>query len=271
LTIKNEGKSAMNKVRLILAGACAVVLLAVIPVRAEVKTQTVNYKIGNADFEGYLAYDIRKQGKQPGVLIFPAWTGISNNEMEHARRLAQLGFVAFVADTYGKGIRPTLPKEAGAEAAKYMKDRTLYRERARAGLEQLLKVPAVDTRRIAAIGYCFGGAGALELARSGADIKAVVVFHADLTSPTPQDDSNIKGHVLALHGADDPIVPAAEREKFAQEMRNAHVDWQLVIYGGAMHCFTDARASDTSHGCAYNAEAEKRSWRAMHDFFQDTL
>jgi len=262
----------MIKIRLALIGACAIVLLATAPVRAEVKTQTVNYKIGNADFEGYLAYDTGKQGKRPGVVIFPAWTGISDNEREHARRLAQLGYVAFVADTYGKGVHPTPPKEAGAEAGKYMKNRDLYREHARAGLEQLLKVPVVDTHRIAAIGYCFGGAGALELARSGANIKAVVVFHADLTSPTPQDDGNIKGRVLALQGADDPIVPVAEREKFAQEMRDAHVDWQLVLYGGAMHCFTDAGAgSDTSHGCAYNAEAEKRSWQAMHDFFHDTL
>lgn len=262
----------MNKLPLVMVGACAMVLLAAAPVRAEVKTQTVNYKIGNSDFEGYLVYDTGQQGKQPGAVIFPAWTGISDNELEHARRLAQLGYVAFVADTYGKGIHPTPPKEAGAEAAKYMKDRNLYREHARAALEQLSKVPAVDTRRIAAIGYCFGGTGALELARSGADIKAVVVFHADLTSPTPRDDSNIKGRVLALHGADDPLVPAAEREKFEKEMRDAHVDWQLVIYGGAMHCFTDAGAgSDPSHGCAYNAEAEKRSWQAALDFFRDTL
>ena len=113
---------------------------------------------------------------------------------------------------------------------------------------------------------------ALELARSGANIKTVAVFHADLTSPTPQDDRNIKGRVLALHDADDPIVPAAEREKFEKEMRDARVDWQLVTYGGAVHCFTDAKAgTDLSHGCAYNAEAEKRSWQAMRDLFRETL
>jgi dienelactone hydrolase len=262
----------MNKLQLVLVGACAMVLLAAAPARAEVKTQTVDYKIGNADFEGYLAYDAGKQGKQPGVVIFPAWTGISDNEREHARRLAQLGYVAFVADIYGKGVHPTPPKEAGAEAGKYMKDRNLYRAHARAGLEQLAKVPSVDTRRIAAIGYCFGGAGALELARSGAELKAVAVFHAGLTSPTPQDANNIKARVLALHGADDPLVPAADREKFEKEMRDAHVNWQLVVYGGAVHCFTDARAgSDPSHGCAYNADAEKRSWQATLDFFRDTL
>ena len=262
----------MGKRWLVLVGACGNLLLAMTLVHAEVKVQTVDYKIGNTAFEGYLAYDTSKQGKQPAVVIYPAWTGISDNEQEHAKRLAELGYVVFVADTYGKGIHPKPPKEAAAEASKYMKDRNLYRQHARAGLEQLSKIPSVDTRRLAAIGYCFGGAGALELARSGADIKAVVVFHADLTSPTPEDDKNIKGHVLALHGADDPIVPASEREKFEKEMRDARVDWQLITYGGAVHCFTDAHAgSDPSHGCAYNAETEERSWRAMLDFFRDAL
>ncbi len=261
----------MNKRWLVTFGAC-VSLLAVTVGHAEVRVQPVDYKIGDSEFEGYLAYDTSKQGKQPGVVIYPAWTGISDNEREHAKRLAELGYVAFVADTYGKGIHPKPPKEAGAEASKYMKDRNLYREHARAGLQQLTKVPSVDARRIAAIGYCFGGAGALELARSGADIKAVVVFHANLVSPTPADNKNIKGRVLALHGADDPIAPAAEREKFEKEMRDARVDWQLVTYGGAVHCFTDAHAgSDLSHGCAYNAEAERRSWQAMVNFFQDAL
>jgi dienelactone hydrolase len=202
----------MRKLCLVTVGACIAVLLATNLVRAEIKVQTIDYKIGNNEFEGYLAYDTGKQGKQPGVVIYPAWTGISDNEREHARRLAELGYVAFVADTYGKGIHPTPPKGASAEASKYMKDRDLYRQHARAALEQLAKVPGVDTSRLAAIGYCFGGAGALELARSGADVKAVVVFHADLSSPTPEDDKSIKGRVLALHGADDPIVPASERE-----------------------------------------------------------
>ena len=130
------------------------------------------------------------------------------------------------------------------EAGRYMKDRNLYRAHAQAALAQLAKNPMVDANRIAAIGYCFGGAGALELARSGANLKAVVVFHADLTSPTPDDDKNIKGRVLALHGADDPIVPQAEREKFEKEMRDARLDWQLVTYSNAMHCFTDAEAGN---------------------------
>jgi len=262
----------MRKPWRVTIGVCIIIALATTMVRAEIKIQTVDYRIGKSEFEGYLAYDPGKQGKQAAVVIYPAWTGISDNEREHAQRLAELGYIAFVADTYGKGIHPKPPKEAGAEASKYMNDRGLYRQHARAALDQLAKITAVDPSRIAAIGYCFGGTGALELARSGAEVKAVVVFHADLTSPTPEDDKNIKGRVLALHGADDPIVPAVEREKFENEMRAAHVDWQLVTYGGAVHCFTDAHAgNDLSHGCAYNAEAEQRSWRAMLDFFREAL
>jgi dienelactone hydrolase len=153
-----------------------------------------------------------------------------------------------------------------------MKDRNLYRAHAQAALDQLKKNPMVDPSKIAAIGYCFGGAGALELARSGADVKAVVVFHANLDTPTPQDANNIKGRVLALQGGDDPIVKPEERAGFEKEMRDARVDWALVTYGGTMHCFTDRGAgSDTSHGCAYNAESERRSWVTMRDFFHETF
>jgi dienelactone hydrolase len=264
----------MQKAKLIVMGVAMAfaVVMAGSGARAAIKTQVVDYTIDGKPFEGFLAYNDAKKGKMPGVVVFPAWTGISDNERQHAKRLAQLGYVAFVADTYGKGINPKPPKDSAAQAGIYMKDRGLYREHAQAALDQLTKLPMVDATHIAAIGYCFGGAGALELARSGAPLKAVVVFHADLTSPTPDDDKNIKGRVLALQGADDPVVPEAERQKFADEMRAAHVDWQLVTYGGTVHCYTDAAAgSDTSHGCAYNAQSEQRSWVAMRDVFQTTL
>lgn len=242
------------------------------PAHAAIKTQTVDYTIGDAPFEGYLAYDDAKKGKRPGVVVFSAWSGISDNERAHAQRLAKLGYVVFVADTYGKGVHPTQPKDAAAEAGKYMRNRNLYRERSRAALDQLRGNPMVDPARIAAIGYCFGGMGALELARSGADVKAVVVFHANLNSPNPQDAKNIKGRVLALQGADDPNVTAAERANFENEMRDARVDWQLVAYGGTVHCFTDPKVgNDPSKGCAYNAELEQRSWVAMLDLFRETI
>jgi dienelactone hydrolase len=240
--------------------------------QAAVQVKTVDYKQGDATLEGWLVYDDAKQGKRPGVVVFPAWNGPSDDEKEDAERLAKMGYVAFVADVYGKGIRPSTPKDAGAEAGKYMKDRTLLRQRAEAAFEQLSHNPMVDTAHMAAIGYCFGGAGALDLARSGAPLKITVAFHGDLTSPTPQDDNNIKGRVLALHGADDTIVGPQAQEAFKKEMTAAHVNWTLVLYGGAVHAFTEkSSGNDPSKGAAYNANADKLSWEAMTQAFKDTL
>ena len=251
----------------------AVFALAAWQANAAIKTQTVDYKIGNDNFEGYLAYDDAAKGKRPGVVIYPAWTGISDNEREHAERLAKLGYVAFVADIYGKGIHPKPPQESGQMSGKYVNDRNLYREHVKAGLDQLAKNPMVDAKRIAAMGYCFGAVGALELARTGADIKDVVLFHvSNVASPTPDDNKNIKAHLLVLQGQDDPNTPPDKTADFEKNMEAAHVDLQYVSYSGTAHCYTDDKAgSDMSHGCAYNAESEKRSWQAMSDLFKTTL
>ena len=254
---------------------CAVALLgffAYMPAHAALKTKTVDYQINGGTFEGYWAYDDAKKGKRPGVVMFPAFMGFSDNEKEHADRLAMLGYAVFVADVYGKGIRPTNGKDAGAESAKYTGNRPLLRERVEAGLAQLKANPMVDPNHIGVIGYCFGGASALELARDGAPVEAVVVFHANLSNPTPDNAKNIKGHILALQGADDPIVPLAAREAFEKEMRDAHVDFELVAYANTVHAYTDKHAgNDNSKGAAYNAESEKRSWIAMKDFFTEYL
>jgi dienelactone hydrolase len=173
---------------------------------------------------------------------------------------------------YGKGVRPKDTKEAGAEAGKYKGNRPLMRTRIAAALDWLKKNPNVDTKRIAAIGYCFGGTTVLELARSGADIAGVVSFHGGLDSPTPADAKNIKCKVLVLHGADDPYVPAAEVAGFEDEMRKAGVDWTLISYGGAVHSFTNPDAgTDNSKGAAYNERADRRSWEAMKTFFAEIL
>jgi len=240
--------------------------------RAAVKVQTVDYKQGDTTLEGWLVYDDAKQGKRPGIVIFPAHNGPTDEEKAVAERIAKMGDVAFVADIYGKGVRPKNPKDAGAEMGKYMKDRGLLRQRAVAAFDQLRNNPMVNTAHLAAIGYCFGGAGALDLARSGAPLKLTVAFHGVLTSPTPQDDANIKGRVLALHGADDPIVNAQQQDQFKKEMTAAHVNWDLVLYGGAVHAFTEHSAgNDNSKGAAYNANADKLSWEAMTQAFKDSL
>ncbi|MDB6035178.1 MAG: Dienelactone hydrolase [Verrucomicrobiales bacterium] len=245
-------------------------LLSALTIRAEVRTKVVEYQQGDTTLEGVVVYDDAVTGKRPGVLVVHQWKGLGDYEKKRAEMLAKLGYAVVAADIYGKGVRPDNPKDAGAMAGKYKSDRALLRARANAGLELLKKQPQVDATRLAAMGYCFGGTTALELARSGADIKGVVSFHGALNTPTPEDAKNIKGKILALHGADDPFVPLAEVTAFEEEMRKAHVDWQLVAYGNSVHSFTDWGAgSDNSKGAAYNEKADKRSWEAMKTFFAE--
>jgi dienelactone hydrolase len=237
---------------------------------AAVKTRVVEYRQGGTILEGYLAWDDAVQGRRPGVLVVHEWTGLGDYAKSRARMLAEMGYVAFAADIYGQGVRPKTPQEAMAASGKYKNDRNLMRARVLAGIEELRSSPLCDPKRVAAIGYCFGGTCVLELARSGADIAGVVSFHGGLDTPTPEDAKNIKCKVLVLHGGDDPHVPAKDVEAFENEMRAGGVDWQLVIYGGAVHAFTNpASGSDTSRGAAYDEKADRRSWQAMKAFFAE--
>jgi len=264
----------MNKTRFAsIALCCLFVALGVLQTRsaqAAIKTQTVEYKQGDTTLEGFLAYDDSIQSKRPGIIVVPGWNGVDDSGKMRAQMLAQLGYVAFVADVYGKGIRPSTSKEAAQEAGKYSRNRPLYRARMQAALDVLRRLHSSAIGKLAAIGYCFGGAGALELARSGADVAGVVTFHGDLSTPTPQDARNIKGRVLVLHGADDPAVPLKAVEALEKEMSDAKVDWQVVLYSGTVHSFTSPSAgNDNSRGSAYNERADKRSWIAMQDFFRE--
>ena len=240
--------------------------------RAELRTETVEYKQGDTTLEGYLAYDTSFTGKRPGILVVHQWKGLSDYEKRRAGMLAKLGYVAFCADIYGKAIRPQTTQDAGAQAGKYKGDRQLLRARVNAGLDTLKKNELVDPKRVAAIGYCFGGTTVIELARSGAELKGVVSFHGGLDSPTPADGKNIKCKILACHGADDPFVPAKDLAAFEDEMRSAKVDWQLVKYGGAVHSFTDwGMDGKALPGAQYNEAADKRSWEAMKEFFGENF
>jgi dienelactone hydrolase len=230
----------------------------------------VEYKQGNTTLEGYLAFDDAFSGKRPGVMVVHEWTGLGDYAKQRANQLAKLGYVAFAADIYGKGIRPNNPKDAAAQATIYRQDRPLMRDRAKAGLAVLQQNPLVDPQRIAAIGYCFGGGTVLELARSGAPVAGVVSFHGNLDTPKAEDAKNIKGKVLVLHGADDPYVPQEQVSAFAKEMDAANVDWQMVTYGETVHSFTNPEAgNDPTKGVAYNAKADRRSWGAMKQFFAE--
>ena len=239
--------------------------------QAGVVTKTIEYRQGDTPLEGYLAYDDSIKGKRPGVLVIHEWTGLGAYEKKRAEQLAALGYVAFAADIYGKGVRPSTPELAGKEAAKYRgADRTLIRARAAAGLDTLVGFPEVDPGRLAVIGYCFGGTAALELARSGANLRGTVSFHGGLDTPVPADALKIRGKVLALHGGDDPHVPPEQVAAFQQEMRLAKVDWQMNYYGGAVHSFTNPKSgNDPTKGVAYDEKADRRSWEAMRLFFNE--
>lgn len=237
----------------------------------KIKTQVIEYKEGNTVLEGYLAMPEKITGKVAGVLVVHDWTGVGPYVKRRADELAKMGYVAFAADIYGKGVRPQ-PPEAGQVAGKFKSDRKLLRARAIAGLDYLKSNEFVDTKKTIAIGYCFGGTTVLELARSGADVSGIVSFHGGLDSPTPEDGKNIKTKVLVLHGADDPYVPEKDITAFQKEMRDNKVDWQMIYYGDAVHAFSLTEAGNKKEtGAAYNELADKRSWEHMKLFFHEIL
>jgi dienelactone hydrolase len=252
----------------------AILFLLSAPAMADLVERTVDYQEGETTLEGFHVYDDAIDGKRPGILIIHQWTGLTDYEKGRARQLAEMGYNVFAADIYGKGIRPQ-PPEAGQHAGKYKGDPDLYRSRLTAGLEVLRKDSRTEEARIAAIGYCFGGTGVLELARSGADIAGVVSFHGGLAAGEGKEAAKngvkgVKASILVCHGIDDPYVPESEISGFREEMNTAGADWQFIGYSGAVHAFTQKMAgNDNSKGAAYNAAADQRSWRHMKVFFDE--
>jgi len=248
------------------------VSLSILPVLAlgapSVEGRTVTYTSGGEKMEGYVAYQPALSSVRPGILIVHQWAGLTEYEKMRARQLAELGYVAFCVDIYGQGVRPETAAERGKQAGFYKGNRPLFRERLASGLKELTMMKNVDKKQVAVIGYCFGGTGALELARSGADVKGAVSFHGGLDNPTPENAKNIGAKVLVLHGADDPFVPKAQVEAFKAEMKAAKKPFEFVAYPGAVHSFTHKDAgNDPKTGAAYNEEADKKSWSAMLSFF----
>jgi dienelactone hydrolase len=235
----------------------------------QAQLKTVAYLEGNQKLEGFLATPTKPNAKKAGIIVLHAWMGISDHEKESAEKLAKLGYYSFVADVYGLGNKPENTDEAGKLAGYYKTDFTSYQNRIQLAIDQLVKAGA-NADEIAVIGYCFGGTGAIEAARGGLKVKGVVSFHGGLGKDGNRLAKPITAKVLALHGADDPYVPAKEVSAFEDEMRTSNADWQLNIYANAVHAFTHKDAgTDNSKGAAYNEKADKRSWEAMKIFFDE--
>jgi dienelactone hydrolase len=245
------------------------VLLVSLPAQGAVVSRSVEYKHGDTVLKGYLAHDDARVGKRPGVLVVHEWWGLNDYIRSRVNKLARLGYVAFALDMYGKDVWTTDPSKA-KELMSHLMGSPLLRERANAGLEILRKNQLVDLKRIAAIGYCFGGTTVFELAYSGANVAGVVSFHGGLPAPQPEDEGRIKARILAFHGADDGFVSADKITAFQEGMRKAGADWQMVYFGGAVHGFTNPGADKFGiKGIAYNRKADQRSWSYMQVFFKE--
>jgi dienelactone hydrolase len=235
-------------------------------------TESIEYKADGERRVGFLAVDRTRSGKRPGVLIAHEASGVSEVVKQRARRLAGLGYVAFALDYVGEGVVLTDMKASLAVVAKYMDAPERIRAIGQASLDILRAQPEVDAHKLAAIGYCYGGTAALELARSGADIACTVGFHSGLATRRPDDARNIKGKVLVCIGAEDPLVTPEQRLAFEEEMRAGKVDWRIYLFGNTVHGFTNPEADRLQHpALAYNRASDERSFRAMRDLFDETF
>lgn len=238
---------------------------------SNIEGQEVTYQAGGLTMKGFLAYDKTRSGKRPGVLVVHEWWGHNDYARRRARMLAQLGYTALAVDMYGDGKRAEHPDDAGKFASEAMQSMDVAKARFLAAMDLLKAHETTDPTRIAAIGYCFGGAVVLNMARLGVDLRGVVSFHGSLATSTPAQPGTVKAKVLVCHGADDTFIPAEHVANFKKEMEAAGVDYQFESYPGAVHSFTsteaDALAKKFNLNIAYNADADKKSWQAMQDFF----
>jgi len=247
------------------------ILSIIITTSASAQLKKVEYKDDAQVLSGLSAIPKKANTNKPGVLILPAWKGIDAHSEEVATELSAMGYYAFVADIYGVDKRPKDGKEAGEKAGFYKKNITEYQKRISLALTELVKQGA-NADNIIVIGYCFGGTGAIEAARTNMKVKGVISFHGGLGKDASRQINPISPKVLVLHGADDSYVPEAEIKAFQDEMRSSKADWQMNYYANAVHAFTEKSAgNDNSKGAAYNELADKRSWEAMKVFFKEVF
>lgn len=231
----------------------------------------IEYQHDDVLLEGLLATGDDSTGPVPGVVIAHAWGGRGELEEATARRLAELGYAGFALDMFGKGVRGSNREENSALIGPFLEDRKLLQERIGLAVETVRAQPEVDAERIAAIGYCFGGLCVLDLARSGATVAGVVSLHGLFAPPDPAPDRPITAKVLALHGHEDPMVPVEAVNQLEAELTAAGADWQIHVYGGTMHAFTNPKANDPDFGTVYSETADRRAWSSLKSFLAEVL
>lgn len=236
-----------------------------------IQVRQVEYKDGGTILEAHVAWDEAVHGARPGVLVSHAWGGRTEFEDRKAELLAELGYVGFALDLYGKGVTGSDPDENSALMQPFLDDRSMLQRRMQLALDQLRGTKDVDGERLAAIGFCFGGLCVLDLARSGANLRGVVSFHGLLSSPGNTDGNTVKAKALVLHGWQDPLATPDQLLAFTEEMQGLGADWQLNAYGNSMHAFTNPNANDPAEGMLYDPAADHRSWDAMQLFLKEVF
>ncbi|QJD30207.1 dienelactone hydrolase family protein [Methylococcus geothermalis] len=236
-----------------------------------VQTRDIDYRHADTLLSGFLVYDDDLSLPRPAVLISHAWGGRDEFVCNKARRLAELGYVAFALDMYGKGVLGEGPEQNARLMQPFVSDRGLLQARIIAALDTLRALPEVDPARIAAMGFCFGGLCVLDLARTGADLRGVISFHGLFTPPGNTAGRKIRAKVLVLHGYDDPMAPPDQVIALGRELTEAGADWQIHMYGHTRHAFTNPLANDPAFGTVYDPVADRRSWQAMQNFLTEVL
>lgn len=235
------------------------------------KTENIEYHDGDNLLEGYLAYDDKVTGKRPAVLVAHDWSGRNEFACQKAKNLAELGYVGFALDMFGKGIIGNTKEEKSALIQPFVQDRKALLNRLLKAVETVKQLEMVDAQKISMIGFCFGGLCALDLARSGADVKGTVSFHGILSAPEGLPKHQIKSKVLVLHGFDDPMATPEQAIAFGHEMTEAKANWELNMYGNVVHAFTNPQANDKDFGTVFNEQANQRSWVAMKNFLTEVF
>ena len=246
-------------------------LLITISAAGAIRSEAVEYKQGETALQGFVYWDDAVQGKRPGIVVVHEWFGVNDFSKSRAEMLAKMGYVALAADIYGKGVNAKNVEEAAQMSGMYKSNRALLRQRVAAAVETLRKNPNVNGAKIGGIGFCFGGTTVLELARSGADVSAVVSFHGGLDTNMPAAQKP-KAKVLVLHGAVDPFVPPPQVQGFMDEMNKVGADYQFIAYSGAVHSFTNPGADALNlAGAKYHKPTDERSWQHMKVFFEEAF